>query len=511
MRYLQWMLFILSCLTCSVNALESESGSRYETWIAPPPDQQLYKEGLDDQKGMGRIFVPAITNTANEPYYAVFQEDELIGERNMGSSFFLLPGRYTVLLGTGSLDQRIRKEIDIRRGESVIIEPDWCALTVEVIDESRNYHTQDLQIFKTETLENFGIIPAIDPELGEQLQTLILSPGLYKIVERGRDINTFINFSTVLLEPGTYTPYTIVIDSQSRHFIGSGILTAATHLRQSRHWKLFGAVHGSVILNTANDVTSRKTKTNVSLLSQLENRILLDLPPHYYLSNNYVELGALRQQGESFQISQDRIQLKNTYVYYLLPWIGGYTRFEVTTHLFNTYIKFSDPKDIVLRNRQGELLPKFGVDQIRLEPSFYPLGLKEGLGVNITPIRTYIARLSLRTGFGIRQTYNNNVYQQSAETDTLFTQIPDSHLRGLEVSLISNLSLLRNLVVTTELDILFPTSLKQDPVIDLENTASLIVTRNVTLEYILRLNRDPAFDWTIQEQFVSVRISYFIL
>lgn len=500
--------FLLSGLIFEALA-ETDENDPYQTWLSLPPSQQLYVEGEDDQKGMGRIFVPAITSPANEPFYAVFQGEELIGERRMGSSFFIPPGKYSVLFGTGSIQQRIRREIEIDRGQTIILEPDWCALTIDVIDESRNNFKKDLQVYNNETLENFGIISAINPELGEQLQTLLLEPGLYKIVPRGIDPNTFVNFATVHLETGTYIPYTLVINSQTGDFIGSGILPFATRVKQNSLWKHFPAVHGSIIINDANNVTEQESKINISVLTQFENRLLYDQLPHFLLSSNLIEIGALRQEKQSFLISQDRVQLKNTYVYYFLPFLGGYTRFEVSTHLFPTISRFETSRDITLRDLElnDEMLTN--VDDVELEPSLFPLGLKEGIGVNITALRTFTSRLNIRTGFGYRQTYNDKVYKQSSTDPNLYLRIPNNFVRGFESSLISNLSILNNLMITTELDVLFPTGSMDKPVVDLENTSTLGLTRNVTLEHIFRLNRDPALDWTIREQFLSVRISYF--
>jgi len=499
-----------------------ETLTGYETWLTPSPSLQLYIEELDDRKGLGRIFVPAMTSPGNEPFYAVFQEEELVGEKSMGASFFLTPGSYTVILGTGTLEQRIRREVEIRREETVILKPDWCALTIEVIDETRSYFKQDLQIFRVATLESYGILPFINPELGEQLQTLILPSGLYKVVKRGADFNTYVNFATVLLEPGTYTPYTIVIDSESGDFKGAGILTAAAQLRQRRNWSLFGAVHGHAILTSANDKSSKDIKTNLTILSQFENRLLFDRFPHYYLSNNLLELGALRQEGAKFIIDRDRLQLKNTYVYYLLDWLGGYGRFEVTTHLFPATIQFDPPRDVIFLDLEGrEKRQELNDTEVESAPALFPFELKEGLGVNVTPLKTFIARLSLRTGFGFRQTYNRDVYQERKDleridttrniTVTYIERVEDSFRRGLETSLISNLALLRNLIITTDLDVFFPFNEWNKPELDLENFISLGVTKNISIEHTLRIERTPAdYDWTIQEQFVSIRFSYFL-
>ena len=224
-----------------------------------------------------------------------------------------------------------------------------------------------------------------------------------------------------------------------------------------------------------------------------------------------MEVEALRPQEGSFQISQDRVQLKNTYVYYLVGWLGGYTRFEMTTHMFPKTSLFDERRDIVLQDVSGVEQYKYQANQIRLEPPLYPLGLKEGIGVNITPMRTFQARLSFRAGFGFRQTYNNHVYQQSTEVDTVYKRLSDNFLRGLEMSVVSNLSLFRNLAITTELDVLFPISGDdKKPVVDLENVASIALTRNISFEYIYRLSRVASLDWAVQKHFISVRFSYFI-
>ncbi len=511
--YLTIAIVILSLAFLNVHLTFAQGANEeYPTWIANSPDQQLYKEGLDDQKGMGRIFVPAMTNPANEPPYAVFKDDELVNEHPMGSSVFLPPGNYSVRLGTGSKEQKIERIVDLERGQTVIIEPTWSALTVDVIDETRNNASMDLQIYSNETFENFGIIPSINPELGEQLQTMLLKPGWYKIVPRGADPNTFVNFATVLLEEGTYTPFTIVISSQSNDFIGSGVLTSATRVVRSKNWKLYGAIHGSVVLNSQNNKSEEKTRTNLSLLTQVENRILYDTPKHYYLSHNLLELGALQPQEEDFEVSQDRIQLKNTYVYYFFPKLGSYIQFKLISHLFPTYSqKLSTNRDYIMREKNGIESRINDVRQVKIEPSFFPLGLEEGIGINFTALRSFSARLNLRTGFGYRQTYNHNVYKQASGTDTLvvYERIPSIFVRGYETSILSNLAIWQNLTIDTELAILFPIDNMKNPDYDLENTITLAATRNITLEHVFRLSRDPSFDWLVHEQFVTVRVSYF--
>ena len=523
------LIFVITsdCFLYAQNSKrQNNTSDKYKTWVTPSPSQQLYIEGLDDRKGMGRIFVPAMSSPASEPYYAVYQGDEQIGQQRMGSSFFLQPGEYTVLLGSGTLDQRLRRDLKVARGQTVIVEPTWCAISIEVIDETRDYFKKDLQIYHNVTLENVALIPAINPELGEQVQTVLIDPGLYKIVERGGDPNTFINFTTVKLEEGTYTPFTVVISSQSSDFIGAGILTSSTRLVKNKNWKMFAAIHGSVLLNSANSSLEKDEENNISLLTQIESRILYDKLPHYYLSNNLLEMGALRQEKQNFNISQDRLQLKNTYVYYILPNLGGYLRGEAKTHIFVTTIRFDGDREVEMRDLNDSVKVRKDISKVKLEPPLFPLSLKEGLGVNYSILRTFNSRLSIRSGFGYRQIYNSNVYQLTSDPNNLsladslviYSRSKDVKTKGIETSIISSLAILRNLTITTEADILFPIGEPgrpnidwRKPVVDLENISTLAVTRNISIEHTFRLSRNPRIlDWTVVEQFVTVRLSYFI-
>ncbi|MBM3329872.1 MAG: hypothetical protein FJY67_10460 [Calditrichaeota bacterium] len=482
-----------------------------EGWLQPPPQEQLYAEGFDDQKGMGRIFVPAMTNPNSEPPYAVFLGDLLIAQQNTGSSAFVSPGTYKVVFGTGTIEQRIVKEVTVRREETVIIEPDWGALTIEVIDESRSYFSHDLQIFRVSSAESYGVIPAISPELGEQMQTLILAPGLYKIVKRGRDFNTFINFATVYLETGNYTPFTLVIESTTGNFTGAGILAQSNVLRQLANLRGYLAIHGNMVLNSDNR-TSRSPRTDISVLAQVENRLIFDRFPHYYLSNNLLDLGTQKLHNTQFTIKPDRLQLKNTYIYYLLKWLGGYSRLDLGTHFLPVTSVYDRPVNVTFHNEGGRVMRYLrGVQRAETAPAFFPLELKEGVGVNLTPLRSYNARLSVRSGFGFRQSVNKDVYQPT-DVDTVFKAVPDINQRGWEASLVSNFTFFQNLGLTTELDVLFPIGAQDDPVIDLSNFVSFALTKNVTLEHTFRLKHDRTlYTYNIIEQLISVRLSYYFL
>jgi len=72
--------------------------------------------------------------------------------------------------------------------------------------------------------ESFGFGYGAREEVGEHLLTWILKPGTYKITLNGQSFNTYIDFTTVELVKGELVQLTMVVDSESGHLIGAGIL-----------------------------------------------------------------------------------------------------------------------------------------------------------------------------------------------------------------------------------------------------------------------------------------------
>ncbi|MDW7679016.1 MAG: hypothetical protein SCK70_00500, partial [bacterium] len=188
-------IFTVAVFLYFVNSIIAQQAGQY-SWIASPPQYQLDEEGLDDVKGLGRVFLPAMTNPDFEPVYTVMQADTIVKVQKMGKSVFLRPGKYTIIYGSGALGQMMRKSIDILAEETRIIEPDWSGLTIRIIDETRNWLKEPYELYRLPDGEPMGIGYGADEQLGEYLQTWILSPGLYKMVKLGEHFNTYTNFST---------------------------------------------------------------------------------------------------------------------------------------------------------------------------------------------------------------------------------------------------------------------------------------------------------------------------
>ncbi|NOZ60858.1 MAG: hypothetical protein GXO74_04180 [Calditrichaeota bacterium] len=482
-------------------------------WIAPPPKVQLDQEGLDDIKGLGRLFLPAMTNSDFEPVYTVMQGDSIVKVKKMGRSLFLKPGNYTVYLGSGNLNQMIKKNVTLQAEETFILQPDWCGLTIRIIDEARNWLKEAYEIYRLPEGEAFGIGYGADEQLGENPQTWILRPGLYKIVKLGEHVNTYLNFATVRLLSGELTQYTIVVDSDTKNFIGAGILLSEIKKPGLSTWTTYSALYGSFTLNRANNVTSQNQQTSMAFVAQLDYNIKYSTNRHFFLSRGIIEEGwNMQRKQNTFRSYLDNVRWKNTYIFYFLPGIGLYGRFFLETNLFQTTYYYDKPKTILLYDAAGKLhIKHLNVDKVDVSPHFSPLELKEGLGLNLSLIRSMRANFNVRFGMGYRQNINAELYIQSTENDTTFYQKNSVYQRGPEASLLGNYRIFRNMMITSELDVLAPSGKYDRLVYEWENNINYRVSKNISLDYTIRLKRDPSIISYVQsEQILLLRYSFIL-
>ncbi len=508
-------------LTAGAGVSFSDTGSEYRRvlekgWLSPPPSIQLDREGIDDRKGLGRLFLPTMSSLEAEPFYVVFRGDDKVGEMPMGSSIFLRPGKYTVKYGSGTLDQMMSREVEILEEDTLVLEPDWCALTVHLMDESRNDLTLNYEVFRMPEGESFGVGSGFSEEFGEQIRTMILPPGLYKIVRLGESYSTYTDFASVRLIPGHHTRFTIVIDSESEHFIGSGILGRELRALSIRSWRVFGAFSGSFILSRDEEAGMDEPTDHMTFTTQFDTRIKYDRRPHYFLSNSMLELAWNKQEGLDFRAYLDRLELKNTYIYYFLPRLGIYGSLRINTKLLPAYHRdIPDTVSVVKRENGTELGRWTGIDDLVISPMFSPITLKEGLGVSLALLKSSRFNLNLRSGLGLQQTFNRDVFVYSPESgsDSLFVfdGLESAYVYGTQATMVGYFRLFRRVVFTTDLDFIFPFK-KEDPVMKYwENVINFRLSKNLYLDYRIRMsNEETGGEKILTDQNILVRLSWII-
>ena len=480
-------------------------------WIAPSPQVQLDMEALDDIKGLGRLFLPTMTNSDFEPVYIVSHNDSIIKVQKMGRSVWLRPGRYVIKYGSGTLEQMITEIVDIQAEETRILTIKWSGLTLRILDETRHWLKEPYEIYLMPDGETYGIGYGADEQLGEKLQTWILKPGLYKITKLGEHVNTYINFATVRLLPGELTQFTIVMNSNDQNFIGSGILEFENKTKKLKNWNIYSALYGSFTLNRANNVTSENQQTSMAFAAQFDYNIKYSTSTHYFLSRGLMEEGwNMRQKQNTFRSYLDNIRLKNLYIFYFYPWLGAYARLFFETNLFKTSYYYDNPQTITLYSEHNELEKTYNnTRKFDASPNFSPLELKEGIGINLSLLRSLRANFNVRIGMGYRQNINWKLYTQDPVDKQKFTAKSSAYLRGPEASIVGNYRIFRNIMITSELDMLVSPENDNQFVYDWENNINLRLSKNISLDYTLRIKKDPSIISYIQsEQIILLRYSY---
>ena len=208
-------LVFLAVLSVGVATADESS------WSAPPGRVQLAEDPQLIPKGKGMLFVPMMSVPhGNEPSYQIYRKGGAhIGSASPGSGVLLPPGSYRVRIGSGAISQMIRKTVEVMEGSSTLLKPDWSALVIDVIDQTRTPVSESYELYQEETQENFGQGLGIEEERGEKVRTWILKPGVYHVVKVGESFSTIRKFS-VRLEPGKLVQRDLVYDDDSGNYIG---------------------------------------------------------------------------------------------------------------------------------------------------------------------------------------------------------------------------------------------------------------------------------------------------
>jgi ABC-type uncharacterized transport system auxiliary subunit len=489
----------------------------------------------EDTDGKGLLLVPAITRTENEPYYKVYDKYGYEISAKIGEALPLMEGTYSIEYGSGSQDQKMtKKNIEIYQRFRTIVEPDWGCLIVEIIDESRNFAKVIYELFDLKDGESFGSEFPAEVELGEQEKVWILEPGHYKITINNEPFNTYTDFTTVLIEEGSVQKLTIVMETDEEgnptNMAGAGILEDSFLAASLEPFKLSSAIHINGNLNSDNEDDEDEPETTITMNSQLENYLIYDKEPFYYNMKSVIDLGVSKTTDTDFRLASDDINIKNTGIYYFIKDLGLYARFDVHSHFFDEkqynpeefyYQKF-DENGIVLRDSVLS-------DEIKIKSSFFPIELKEGIGINYRILNLSKANLSFRAGFGIRQSFNKDVFVYNDEeisnynpastktfVDTAgfehrkYFELASTNTTGTELSLVGNFQLPFNLTYSSDADFYFPFDEDADYTFEWENSFNLNLFKHISLDYKFNLEKRAGIDFLVKEHSLFLRVTYFL-
>jgi ABC-type uncharacterized transport system auxiliary subunit len=482
----------------------------------------------EDNAGKGLLLVPAITRTENEPYYKIYDKYGYERSAKIGEALPLMEGAYSIEYGSGNQDKKmIKKNIKIYPRYKTIVEPDWGCLIVEIIDESRNFAKVIYELFDMDDGESYGSEFPAEVELGEQEKIWVLRPGHYKITLNNEPFNTYSDFTTVLIEEGSVQKLTIVMETDEEgnptNMAGAGILEESFLAASKEPLKLSSAIHINGNMNIDNELNEDDPEITITMNSQLENYLIYDKDPLYYNMKSVIDLGVSKSSDTDFRLASDDINIKNTGIYYFIKDLGFYGRFDAKSHFFDETQYSSEEFYSQKFDENGEALgDSVYSDKIQTKSSFFPIELKEGVGINYRILNLSRANLSFRAGFGFRQFFNRDVFvydpagtyeDNNGIEHRKYFELASTKNTGTEMSLVGNFQLPFNLTYSTDADFYFPFDNVGEYTFEWENSVKLNLLKHISLDYkfnLKKLGEEYDISYLVKEHSLFLRITYFL-
>jgi hypothetical protein len=486
--------------------------SAAKTWEALPLSDQLANDKKEVLLGLGAVFVPSLSDPELEPGIDIFDSlGNAVAHGNTGEKFSLEPGNYSLHLGSGPRDQRIVKKVEVRENKITPVIPDWCGLSIDVVDKSGVSFAGQYELVNIKNYEAIGKGFGNDPELGKRANVWILREGTYKILSPGISYHALSGFVTVRLLPGEFTRFVLVQNSQDdMEIISGGALRAAERSTVSSNWKYGANIGGSVDFNSTENLTA-KTTTTVTALTLLMNTYL------NYKKNRFESILQLNADEGISWPGFDFSRLSNTtddqrfssiFIWHILEWLGPYARMESAMEMLSKQERAPETasRHYFMLLGQDSVLSRIDSvsSYIILKPFIFPVTLEAGAGASFNLIKTGFIQTGFRAGFGYKQEWHRG---EAEKLDTsavrlneiLFPQYRQiiaresySVIRQFNDVTISELGpelswdfMLRGKRLSVELKpkLFFPLSRIKYPDVNWWSTLSLYLVRPVTLDY----------------------------
>ncbi len=463
-----------------------ESGETSEAYATR--DDGRLEPFAEDVQGFGVVLLPALSGTDQEPFYRVYGAggDE-VASAKMGVPVVIPEGRYRITYGSGREDQLMElADVAVVPRYKRIVEPNWGTVMVTVVTEDRESARIGYEVFDGLSGESYGSDTSADETVGEQSRVWVLRPGGYKITINGQPFATYRDFTTVSVVAGENRRVTIVVATDDKgnptNLVGAGVLEEEPTGAADRPLRLSATVSGAVDFSSNNSGELEEYLVTTTVTGEVDARLVVDQEPLLYTLRTVVEGGFQKSPGTDYQFPADDVALKNTLIYFFLRNVGLYGRFDLETHLFPQITPGNSDviEDGVLKT----------VEDLQREPSFFPVKLKEGVGLNYRLVNLSQADLNLRTGLGLRQEYNHDVYAiEEYEADKeAYVKQETRYPTGFEVTAVGSVILPYGLSYSSSLEVFFPFQRDSSALLEWENVLALRLLKYLSLEYTLTFN-----------------------
>jgi hypothetical protein len=377
-----------------------------ETWNAPPLQAQMSTEDAMMPYGKGGVFVPTYTEPNSEPdVEGRDPKGNLIISSAPGLTLALEPGEYRVMLGSGSAQQRIVKNVRVTESVAQPVIPDWAGLVIDVVDEQGIALKGEYELVRIDEFDPYGRGYGASTELGETVKAWVLKPGVYKILGVGEGYNTLTNFVTVRLLPGEFTTFLLIQDQSDFRIRGGGTIHLTPTAMLTSNWRFGINVGLNTQFNVEIDRQAGLTTYNIALGGLLDAWLLYRRKP--------VEWSTRLRLDESINMTDDnlrdmvnnpdRLLTSSIFIWRILNWLGPYARVESNTKLFASKVRRSTEGGFCFTD--GDYV--FDAGALRdtaqvytIEPALSPFIFELGAGVNFDLTTRRYFEAKARLGFG---------------------------------------------------------------------------------------------------------------
>ena len=500
-------------------------------WIASSVEEQL--EALDPSTlplAKGGLYVPTLSDPANEPPVLVVDEDKVRTGRT-GEVIPLRPGPYVVIISSGSPKQGVAVPVEVFKGEITEVPVQWGGLRVEVVDPKLVPQRAGYDVINSLTREPYGTGFGVDTLQGETLRTWLLPPGLYRIVQPGGNYRSRTDFATVQVPESGFVRYRLVVDTDTGEFRGAGVVLPGE----------FGSVNAgddrwfnSMVIGVDGSLTQTRNqvgdinRTVVSGQMFWDTQLVYSWDPHFLSFLTQIEEGISQDRPqeddpEPLLKTRDSARADVLYTYFFSKVVGPYVRGAVDTQIFPTRELMDEDTTIVVTQNGDEINERavLANETFRVSGPFEPTTLREGAGMNMRLANTKALTFNLRLGLGMRQNLYGGALLLDDDDATPnrveYERVGSFGQRGAESTIIANARLPGFAVYSTDLELFVPFSEKSDgaskkPSIEWNNALTARITENLSVRYsadVAYLPIDDIVETPIRlEQSVLLRASW---
>jgi hypothetical protein len=451
-------------------------------WLSPPLHLQLSRDPALITIGKGAVFIPTYSEPRREPEIVVLGRTGSLAATGLtGTRILLDSGTYDVRFGSGVTSRRLRATVRVEEGHTTVVPPTWGGLIVETLTEAGEYIDGQYDLIGMDQWINYGRGQGYSEERLQDIDVWILPPGLYRISKVGEGYNSLRNYITVQINPGELHSVEAIFNDAG-DMIAGGSKTLNTRARAGQYWT-YGLRAGGNLAGTR-DVDSKDVRTQSVLFStDMRLRARYDRENFFGINELFMQNSFLKTEEAPLTVTQDYLQLRSTWVRRLNPWVGPYVRGQVSTHLFpieenqDTVYVIDTPGDTVLTETGGAFVE---------QPSFFPLRLAEGAGVNVDWLSAYAVEISTQTGLAARQEIAGGDYLPL--NDSLFQKNVSVYEVGAEGILTLKLRLSSQFTLDLRAEAFAEDFKIQEARLEnLEADFRFFLTRNIELGYLFQM------------------------